>query len=363
MYQPAFRLYPRRAALLLAVAAAATSLACGRADSRRAAADTPSTPTTTGTAASGSAAGGEVATADGAPTASQPPAANGRRPNELGRIPVVEYHVIGDKNALYERERGQFRKDLESLYARGYRPVNMTDVLDKKLDLPAGLSPVVVVFDDASPSQFRYLDQNGQLVIDPTSGLGIWQDFQKSHTDWPNKAVFCMLNGAAAGHNFFGDRGVEGQKSAWRFQKVRYLKEQGFELCAHTLWHAQLNKYSDAVVQEQIARNVMGIDSAVPGYRIRSFALPYGLWPKNRPLAWGGSWTDPKTHKTVSYAFDDVMEVSGGPTRSPYDPQFNPHSITRIEAIGSDIEKTLDRLERTGTVYVSDGNPKVVAKP
>ena len=49
-------------------------------------------------------------------------------------------------------------------------------------------------------------------------------------------------------------------------------------------------------MQEQIARNVMAIDSAVPGYKVRSFALPYGIWPKNRPLAWQGSWTDPKTH-------------------------------------------------------------------
>jgi hypothetical protein len=43
------------------------------------------------------------------------------------------------------------------------------------------------------------------------------------------------------------------------------------------------------VVQEQIARNAMGIDSAVPGYKIRTMALPYGLWPKNRHLARQGS--------------------------------------------------------------------------
>jgi hypothetical protein len=68
-------------------------------------------------------------------------------------------------------------------------------------------------------------------------------------------------------------------------------------------------------------------------------ALPYGLWPKNRQLAWQGSWTDPKTKQTHSYKFDAVLEVAGGPTRSPYDPQFNPKSINRIEAIGSDISR------------------------
>ena len=49
-----------------------------------------------------------------------------------------------------------------------------------------------------------------------------------------------------------------------------------------------MNKFSDAVVQEQIARNVMAIDSAVPGYKVRTLALPYGKWPKNRPLATAG---------------------------------------------------------------------------
>jgi hypothetical protein len=162
-----------------------------------------------------------------------------------------------------------------------------------------------------------------------------------------------MLNGGAAGHNFFGDAPkFRGQHRQWRFQKVKWLADNGFELCGHTLWHAMLNKYSDAVVQEQIARNVMGIDSAVAGYRVRTFALPYGIWPKNRELAWHGAWTDPKTGKTHTYNFEAVLEVSGGPARSPYDPQFNPHSITRIEAIGDDIKKQLDKLDATKTRFV-----------
>jgi hypothetical protein len=263
---------------------------------------------------------------------------------------------------LYERERGQFRKDLEAMYRYGYRPVTMSEVVDKKIDLPRGLSPVVVVFDDASPSQFRYIEGRGGLEIDPTSGLGIWLDFGRTHAGWSNKAVFCLLNGAAAGHNFFGDRGIEGQKTEWRFRKVQYLRQQGFELCGHTVWHAKLNKYPDNVVQEQIARNVMAIDSAVPGYRVRSFALPYGLWPKDRPLAWQGEWTDPKRRRPVRYQFDAVMEVAGGPARSPYDPAFNPHSVPRVEAIGNAIEETLSHLEKTGSAYVSNGNPRTVAR-
>jgi hypothetical protein len=275
--------------------------------------------------------------------------------NPNGRIPVLEYHIIGsEKNTLYTRTAASFKADLEDVYRRGYRPITIAQMLDKDFsDVPDGMSPVVFVFDDASPEQFRYIEQNGQLQIDPTSGVGIWLDFAKSHPGWKNRATFCMLNGGAAGHNFFGDATkFEGQKKEWRLQKVKWLADQGFELCDHTLWHAKLNQYSDAVVQEQIARNAMGIDSAVPGYKIRTIALPYGIWPKNRQLAWEGSYTEPKTGKAHPYKFDAVLEVSGGPARSPYDPQFNPHSITRIEAIGNDISKTLDQLDKTKTRFV-----------
>jgi hypothetical protein len=286
-----------------------------------------------------------------------------RIPNELGKIPVVEYHLIDTADGRYARERSRFARDLELIYRRGYRPVSITQLLDKKIDLPKGLSPVVFVFDDASPSQFRYIERNGNLEIDPTSGIGIWNNFRKTHPDWPNKAVFCMLSGAQVGRSFFGDKGIEGQKSEWRHKKVQYLKDQGFELCNHTLWHANLSKYSDAVVQEQIARGEMAIDSAVPGYNVRTFALPLGVWPKNRALAKSGSWTDPKTGKAFRYDNEAILEVAGGPTESPYDPKFNPLSIKRIEVFGNQLENVLDRLDKNASRYVSDGNPAVVARP
>jgi hypothetical protein len=284
-------------------------------------------------------------------------------PNELGRIPILEYHLIGDSAARWMRERNQFRKDLEWLYSRGFRPVTMADVLDRKLDLPRGLSPVVVVFDDASPSQFSYIERNGQLEIDPNSAVGIWLDFAGKHPDWGNKAVFCMLSGAEAGRSFFGDRGIEGQKTEWRHRKVKFLADQGFELCNHTLWHAQLSKYDDAFVQEQIARLQLAVDSAVPGYRVRTLALPLGLWPKNRALASKGSWTDRKTGRTTSYDYGAVLEVSGGPARSPYDPQFNGLSLPRVQVHQTEMEQTIDRLDRNRNRYVSDGDPDTVAKP
>jgi hypothetical protein len=335
----------RRIAVLVALPA----LACGRADSGIAhAADSSSLARVPGELASATGGAGRVTYGTH---------------NELGRIPILEYHIIGAKEGRWARERERFRADLELLYERGYRPVSVSELVDRTIPLAAGLSPVVFTFDDASPGQFRYVERGGKLEIDPTSMVGIWLAFAKKHPDWRNKAVFCLLPAATAGHAFFGDRGIDGQKTEWRYRKLQFLAEQGFELCNHTLWHANLGKYSDVIVQEQIARGVMAIDSAVPGYRVRTFALPLGVWPKNRGLATAGSWRDPRTGRVIVYKFDAVLEVSGVSVPSPHDPAFDPLSLDRIQVVGKAIEQTLDRLERTGLRYVSDGNPATIAAP
>jgi len=279
-----------------------------------------------------------------------------REPNTLGRIPILEYHLIGPNEGRWERHPDAFRRDLELLYDRGYRPISVSQLVDGDIRLPAGLSPVVVTFDDASPSQFRYIEKEGRLEIDSTSAVGIWLDFHERHPDWSNSAVFCMLSGAEAGRSFFGDKEkFEGQKAEWRMKKVRFLAEQGFELCDHTLWHANLSKYSDAEVQEQIARGVMAIDSAVPGYKVRTFALPLGAWPKNRDLAERGSWTDPASGRTITYDFDAILLVAGNPVRSPRDTAFNPLRLERVQVMEGTLERLLDSMDRNGTRYVSDG--------
>ena len=289
-----------------------------------------------------------------------------RVPNELGRIPVLEYHlIVPDETGQFTRTPQQLRRDLEELHRNGYVPVNMTDVIDKTIQkLPRGKSPVVLVFDDASPSQFRYIEQDGELVIDSTSAVGILEKFADEHPDWPRKAVFCMLPTAQAGRAFFGDKGIEGQKSEWRFPKVQFLHKQGYELCNHTLYHARLDRAGDRV-QEYIARGDLAIDSAVPGYRVRTFALPLGMWPKDRSLAISGSWTDPKSGRTISYNYDAVLEVAGGTNESPYDPTFNPASINRVIMYRNALEVTLKQLERPGPTgrYVSDGDPSTIARP
>lgn len=279
-----------------------------------------------------------------------------RTPNELGRIPVLEYHLIGEREGRWARSWQRFARDLELLHERGYRPITVRHLVRGEIDVPAGLSPVVITFDDASPGQFRYIeDADGSLRIDPTSAVGIWTAFAEQHPEWKGRGVFCVLPAASDGHAFFGDKGIQGQRTAWRLPKIRYLIENGFEVCNHTLWHANLAKMSDAVVQEQIARAQLAVDSAAPGYRMTTMALPLGEWPTDRSLLQRGSWRDPRSGRTVSYELDAVLMVAGGPSRSPRDTLFNPLRIPRIQVFGDELERVLDQLDRQGTRYVSAG--------
>ena len=104
-------------------------------------------------------------------------AGTGLPANELGRVMILEYHKIDYPEHRWTRTPENFRRDLETLYARGYRLVNLNDVLDGRLATPAGTTPVVLTFDDSSPGQFRYVPRNGSVEIDPKSGLGILEAF------------------------------------------------------------------------------------------------------------------------------------------------------------------------------------------
>ena len=348
----------RRASRALLAASFIAALTFAFAACAPAADESPDRPAASGRAAPAGKSTGSSSVADsGSSPASTRVSTSGLAPNELGRIPILEYHLFGDSAGRWQREHTRFRRDLELLYSRGYRPVSVADLVDRRIDLPAGLSPVVFTFDDASPSQFRFVERDGVLRVDSTSALGVWLNFRKVHPDWSNRATFCLLSGAEAGRSFFGKKDIEGQKTEWRFPKVRMLVDSGFELCNHTLWHAGLSKYPAEFVQEQIARLSLAVDSAVPGRRLRTLALPLGLWPRDHALAVRGQWRDPKGGRVTAYAHDAVLMVAGGPARSPYDSAFDPLKLPRVQVVGEELERVLTQLDRSGQRYVSDGKP------
>jgi hypothetical protein len=283
-------------------------------------------------------------------------------PNELGRILILEYHRLGQNEGEWIRRPENFRRDLERLYQAGYRPVLMRDVAEGNINIPRGTSPVVFTVDDASLGQF-YLLEDGS--IDPNSMMGMWEQFRRDNPGWEGGAVWCILPAAAHPSNFFGekaDREVPREERERRIRtKMEHIVQNGHEACNHTLYHARLDRArDDAQVQEWIGLGQDSIAAYLPDdYEIVTFALPLGMWPRNRELAWRGTYRDGKT-----YQHSTILEVTGGPNVSPFHRQYDPRSVNRFIVAPGALERQLERWEQDPqNRYVSDGNPRTVAFP
>ena len=282
-------------------------------------------------------------------------------PNEMGEFLVLEYHRLGENEGEWVRKPENFRKDLQALYERGYRPITMRQMVEGDIDLPAGTTPVVFTVDDSSLGQFYYLPDG---TIDPNTMVGMWAAFQQQNPAWHYGAVWCVLPAADHPSNFFGEKPSRevprAEREATIKKKVDYLIENRHEICNHTLYHARLDKArDDAQVQEWLGRGEDSIRVYLPeGYEIVTHALPLGMWPKNRSLAWKGSYNG------KPYEYKAVLEVSGGPNKSPFDRRFDPRSVNRFIVAPGALERQLEAYEKNpGRRFVSDGDPNVVTVP
>jgi hypothetical protein len=273
------------------------------------------------------------------------------RPNELGRVMILEYHKVDYPEERWTRTPENFRRDLETLYARGYRLQSLNDLLDGKITVAAGFTPVVLTFDDSSPGQFRYIEQGGTLVIDPKCAVGVLEAFIQEKPDFGRSATFFVLPGASRPNRLFNQPEHEGRK-------LRFLVERGYEIGNHTLWHANLGKYPEAVVRKQIAEAQQWIQRHVPDYRIRTLALPHGVYPRDVTWAVRGSAMG------ASYSHDAILMVAGGAAPSPFSRGFDPLRVPRIQAVERDLAYWLRYFDQHPQErFVSDGDAARITVP
>ena len=271
--------------------------------------------------------------------------------NELGRLMILEYHKIDYPEERWTRTPENFRRDLEMLYARGYRLQSLNGLIEGRITVPAGTTPVVLTFDDSSAGQFRYVDRNGTLEIDPKSGVGVLEAFIREKPDFGRAGTFFVLPGAKPPNNLFNQPEHEGRK-------LRWLVEQGYELGNHTLWHANLGKYDEATVRQQLAEAQVWVQRHVPEYRFRTLALPHGVYPKEIGWALTGS------AKGTSYRHEAILMVAGGAAPSPFAKAFDPLHLPRIQAVEGDLRHWLNHFDRTpADRFISDGNADTVTVP
>lgn len=276
------------------------------------------------------------------------------QPNEAGMVPILEYHdlVASAKIKDYEYSAASFQKDLDWLYAHRYRPVSLSEYVQGKIDVPAGMSPVILTFDDALRGQFHYTD-NGK--IDPSCAVGILDAFHAKHSDWPLKGTFFVLTD--------GDPHLPPAfyQKDYAQGKMEYLVKEGYEIGNHTIHHRMgIRRWSDAQVATEFAGAVANIQALLPGYNVQTLALPYGVFPKNQKLVVSGESGGVKYHNICA------LLAGANPAPSPMSQKFNPYRLARI--IPGDrktppgrlntIRWWLAKMEKNRTEkFVSDGDP------
>ena len=284
------------------------------------------------------------------------------KPNELGYIPVIMYHEIVPKTPARDpgkmsRSIKAFRGDLEALYAAGFRPVNLSDVVNDTIDIPAGTSPVVLTFDDGRESQFRLSETANALKIDPNCAVGILQAFNKAHPDWPLRATFFVLPKSSSTNDVFGQAGLGPQK-------LQYLLKEGMEIGNHSVHHKDMSRMTPDQIQAEIggAHNALLADA--PGAVLQVVALPMGKFPKNKA---DRKYLLAGTYQGKSYAYKAVMDASYRAVPSPAALKFDPARLERIGARDDrwGVRWWINELTHSNAYprYVSDGDPNVVSFP
>lgn len=268
--------------------------------------------------------------------------------NELGRVMILEYHKIDLPEERWTRTPDNFRRDLQRLWERGYRLVGLNDYLDGRIALPKGTTPVVLTFDDSSPGQFRYLEKNGDWVVDPDCAVGILEQFEKDHPGFGHAATFFVLPGASPPNRLFNQPDLVGKKLA-------YLKSRGYEIGNHTLWHANLAKYDETIVRKQLLEAQEWVQKHLPGYRFRTLALPMGAYPKELGWAISGGLNG------SAYRHDAILMVAGGAALSPHARGLDPYHLPRIQATEAELGYWISHFDKRGDErYTSDGDPATI---
>jgi peptidoglycan/xylan/chitin deacetylase (PgdA/CDA1 family) len=272
--------------------------------------------------------------------------------DELGAIPVLMYHrVLDEPLSEYDISKDDFRAELVWLFDNGYRPIRAIDLARGEIDVPAGTTPVVLTFDDSSPSQAR-LDEDG--AIHPESAVGILLDVASAYDDVDPVASFYVISSSRFGGGTDGDR------------VVRMLADMGMEIGNHTHDHVDLGRVGPDEIRQQLARNVAELRAIVPGIEVATISLPYGSFAEDRELVRQGSYDG------VSYENLIALKVGAGPSPSPFSVRFDPTGVPRIRSSspwrGQERElgarhwlAWLD--EEPGRRYVSDGDPTTISIP
>jgi peptidoglycan/xylan/chitin deacetylase (PgdA/CDA1 family) len=269
-------------------------------------------------------------------------------------VMVLEYHRIADNEGNFVRSVANFKKDLETLYQKGYRLITFHDLMAGRVGVPAGTTPVVFSFDDSVESQIRYLPQGAKATLDPDCALGMMEAFKKQHSDFGCTALFNVMP------ELF-------DQPKYKKDKVDFLQENEFEFGNHTMSHPMLAKLTDDQVQKEIAGLQKVVTDVDPKIKMDVLCLPYGSEPKNKELMFTGSADGITYHNKWS------LLVGSNPFYPSYHYKNPGQVIPRIQVMdydplkGTGVEGSgywLRYFDRHPELrFISDGNADTICAP
>ena len=273
-------------------------------------------------------------------------------PNELGEIMILMYHGVGEDETTWQRKSENFRKDLEYMYQNKYDMISLNDYAKGIIKTKAGYTPIILTFDDGRQNNFNYLEENGQVVIDPDCAVGILEEFKAKYPDFNVTASFFL------GTNIFGQEEYANEKLNW-------LIDNGYDIGNHTYSHNELKNLNGEEIQVEIGAVNNIISSYVNDYVVETLALPHGSNPKDeyKNSIVEGEY-EGKKYETIA-----VLDVGWRPAYSPFDTLTDFTSLYRVTASEINVDncgmkdyfKQFEDNKREK--FISDGNPDIVTIP
>ena len=283
--------------------------------------------------------------------------------NELGKVPIMMYHGIKNmKNSEtdyvggnvdkdgYTRTAEAFRNDLETYYQKGYRMIKLSDYINGIIDVEYGYSPIILTFDDGNDNNIKVtgLDQDGNIIIDKNSAVGILEEFKKKYPDYNVTAIFFVTN------NLFN-------QPEYDDKIIKWLVDNGYEVGNHTRGHDNFSKIDNSKTQEVVGYMYDKLESIIGNKYSKIVALPFGSpYNKNHD---NYKYIINGSYNGVEYQTDAALRVGWEPEISPFNKDFDKTFLKRCRAydnngVDFDIEMTLRILDKNR--YISDGNVDTV---
>lgn len=279
--------------------------------------------------------------------------------DELGEVPIMMYHGIHNKTNEetdyeggnvdkdgYQRTSEAFRNDLEFYYQSGYRMIRLTDYVDGNIDVELGKSPIVLTFDDGLSNNIKVtgLDENGEIIIDPNSAVGILESFKVKYPDFNVTATF-FVNGGLFQQQEYNDK------------ILNWLVNNGYDIGNHTYSHVDFTKVNSERSQEEVGKVYDILEKIIPEKYVNIVALPFGS-PYNIEHE-NMTYIFNSTYNNKKYETKSALRVGWKAESSPFSVGFNPKFLKRIRAYDNngkefDIEMNFKLLENNR--YISDGD-------